>query len=91
MILVINYDLRQPRRDYAKLIEAIKAFDSWCHPLESFWLVDTTRTTGETHSLLAKHVDENDGLFVHRAQKDAAWTGVSKECSDWINNSARRW
>lgn len=30
----ISYDLRK-QKDYAPLIERIKSYGAWCHPLES--------------------------------------------------------
>ena len=41
MIYAVNYDLRQPYRDYSGVFEAIKSCGDWWHFLESTWLVDS--------------------------------------------------
>ena len=39
----INYDLRK-QRNYDALYQKIKSYDDWCHPLESCWIVVTSKT-----------------------------------------------
>ena len=91
MVYALSYDLVQPGRDYTKLFEAIKAIGSWCHPLESFWLVDTLATAKQVADAVIGHMDSNDKVFVIRTHRAAAWQGINPACADWINDAARRW
>jgi hypothetical protein len=81
---LITYDLRAPGRNYQSLHAAIRAYGTWCHALESTWLVVTNASTVDTRDALAKHIDSNDGLLVLKQVNDAAWTGLSDEVSAWL-------
>ena len=39
--IIIEYDLRQPGRDYEALYNAIKSYEAWAHVTESTWLIKT--------------------------------------------------
>jgi hypothetical protein len=83
-VLTISYDLRKPGRNYESLYEGIKALGSWCHALESTWFVDTNKSATDAANMLWKHMDSNDGLFVGRLTKEAAWAGLSDIFSEWL-------
>ncbi len=83
---LIGYDLISPGRDYSRLIEAIKSYGSWCHALESTWLVSTTQSAGQIRDHLRQFIDANDRLFVARLSGEAAWYNLGDERSQWLNN-----
>lgn len=37
----IDYDLRNPGRNYEPLYDAIKSYGQWAHPLDSMWIIET--------------------------------------------------
>lgn len=39
--IIIEYDLRQPGRDYEALYNAIESYEAWAHVTESTWLIKT--------------------------------------------------
>ncbi|MHB1100528.1 MAG: hypothetical protein ACYC1L_00715 [Alphaproteobacteria bacterium] len=82
MIYAINYDLKQPGRDYAGLYDAIKECGAWWHYLGSTWLVDSALNAGDIWNHLAPHVDRNDRMLV---------IGVTKEYQGWLTNDAWEW
>ncbi|MBN4054019.1 hypothetical protein JYT97_03945 [Haliea sp. AH-315-K21] len=79
----INYDLRK-QRDYAALYERIKAYGTWCHPLESTWVIASQQTAEQVRNNLVQVMDSDDGLFVTRLQGEAAWRGLDDSSSKWL-------
>lgn len=82
----INYDLRK-QKDYPSLIERIKSYGTWCHPLESVWIIVTNQTAAQVRDYLATVMDNDDGILVTRLQGEAAWYGLSNEVSQWIQSN----
>jgi hypothetical protein len=84
MIYSINYDLKQPGRDYSGLYEAIKGCGVWWHYLDSTWLTDTALDAAAIWKRLAPYVDGNDWLLVIGVNRDyEGW--LPQEARDWIN------
>lgn len=48
----ISYDLRK-QKDYASLIERINSYGTWCHPLESTWIIITDQTATQVRDVVA--------------------------------------
>ncbi|KHS69945.1 hypothetical protein V6M93_12625 [Pectobacterium brasiliense] len=82
----INYDLRK-QRDYSSLIERIKSYGTWCHPLESAWIIVTDQTAVQIRDNLRAVMDADDGLLVTRLQGEAAWYGLSSKISQWLKDN----
>lgn len=80
----IDYDLRQPGRDYSTLYAAIKSYGNWCRALESHWIVATTTSAAAIRDHLSRYMDANDRLLVTRLSGEAAWMGLSDEVSGWL-------
>ncbi len=81
----INYDLVNPGRNYDDLINAIKSYSAWCHPLESCWLIITEQEPESIRNYLNGYMDANDKILVAKVTAPAAWCNLSKEVSDWIH------
>lgn len=79
----ISYDLRK-QRNYDALYERIKAYGSWCHALESSWVISTSQTATQVRDNLRQAMDGDDGLLVTRLSGEAAWYGLSKDRSAWL-------
>lgn len=85
---MVGYDLNNPGKDYAKLIEAIKSCGSWWHHLDSTWLVQTSQSATQVRDYLRPMQDPNDELLVMNVTKDAsAWAGFNAEGSQWLKNA----
>jgi hypothetical protein len=91
MVHVITYDLRKPGRDYSDLYDAIKSYESWAHPLESVWFVDTQTAPGEVRDYLKQHIDSNDKLFVCRLVHHWASFNLSDKVIEWLKADSRTW
>ncbi|EPA98756.1 hypothetical protein [Pseudomonas sp. G5(2012)] len=83
----ISYDLRK-QRDYLSLYQRIKAYGTWCHALESTWLIVTNQSSVEVRDNLQMALDKDDGLLVTRLQGEGAWVGLSQEVTQWLKNQA---
>ena len=91
MVNLITYDLKQPGRDYATLYEGIKSDGSWAHPVESVWLLDTTRNPGEIRDYLKQFVDSNDILFVIQLHQNWGSNNLLEKIVEWLKSSTRSW
>lgn len=90
MIYAVNYDLKEPDRDYKGLYSAIKGCGDWLHCLDSTWLVDTENTDLDAKGIwkrLEPHVDDNDRVLVIGVTRDYAGQ-LPKKAREWIK--ARR-
>ncbi len=84
LVYQITYDLRK-QRDYQALYYRIKSYQTWCHPLESTWLVATHQTTVQVRDHLLGAIDRDDGLLVTKLSNDAAWFGLPQDATDWLH------
>lgn len=79
---IISYDLRN-HRDYSGLIDWIKTYGTYTKVLESLWVVYTNQSAKEIRDFLLSKIDDDDGIFILRSWKEAAWNNVI--CSnDWL-------
>lgn len=81
----ITYDLRK-QRNYQVLYDRIKAYGTWCRPLESTWVIATNQSAVQVRDNLKAAMDADDGLLVTRLQGDAAWYGIADAQSQWLQN-----
>lgn len=82
----INYDLRQPGRDYKKLHAAIESYGTYYHFLDSAWMIRTTSTAAQIRDHLKQFMDANDALVVMKLTGEAAWFGIPNDGSVWIKD-----
>ncbi len=88
--LMISYDLGVPEdfTDYTKVTDYIKSFDSWAKPLQSQWLVKTTRTTSDVRDALKNITDSNDKILVVDVTGDKwATSHISSKVTDWMKKN----
>lgn len=65
---VVSYDLRREvsSDDYDRMYETLKTAGDYCWPLESFWIIETTRPPSEVIAVLISRgvLDDDDGVVV---------------------------
>lgn len=81
---LIGYDLNKSGQDYTTLIEKIKTLGSWWHCLDSTWIIKSDSTAAAIRDILKPLIDSNDELLVVALTGEAAWTGFSEKCGDWL-------
>lgn len=66
MVYMITYDLNKPGQNYDKLYESIvnTSNGTWCHFLDSTWLICSSLTPSSIVKQLSEHLDGNDKLMV---------------------------
>ena len=86
MILIVNYALRDPLRDYTPFNNAIKTnCVAWWHFLDSTYIVSTGLSADQFATKLLPYILETDSLFVARLHSEQqGW--LPKEAWDWLNN-----
>lgn len=82
--LMVGYDLNKSGQNYDKLIEALKAYGTYWHHLDSTWLIRTSKTCVEVRDQLKALIDSNDELLVAELTGVAAWYGISDSGSAWL-------
>lgn len=83
--ILVGYDLNKQGQNYPKIIEALKAYGTWFHSLDSTWIIKTTESASQVMAKLEKLVDANDELLVIDITGDfATWTGFDQKSSDWL-------
>lgn len=84
-VLQINYDLNK-QKDYPSLFQAIKGFGTWCHPLDSCWLIYTSLDAVAVRDRLLRVMDGDDSILVSTVsvRESAAWSGLKPDVSQWL-------
>jgi hypothetical protein len=85
----IDYDLRK-QRDYKPLIDRIRGYGTYCHALESTWVIATDQTAAQVRDYLYQAMDNDDGLLVTLLADEAAWVGLKPEVSSWLKQQLER-
>ena len=87
--LHISYDLKEPGKNYDRVIEAVKNLGSWAKVHYSFWYVKSDLTAAQARDALIRAIDRNDSVYVVDAtNNDAAWHNTSPKVSEFIRE---RW
>lgn len=86
--ILISYDLRKPGKDYQQVYDCIKRMGHWAKPLESLWIVKTSKNTTQVCDELRQHVDANDKLLVINVTGDAmSWFNMPTDVATWLKTS----
>jgi hypothetical protein len=85
-VFIVTYDLRGETEGqcYHKLIELIKEEGVWACLGGSSYLIVSDHTAVELRDKFKEALDSNDMLYVGCVSAPAAWTGYSKEVTEWI-------
>lgn len=88
-VLLLCYDLQQPRRNHDALWTILGKYPH-CRAAESAWLLDTENTTDNVRDQLSPLLGENDQVCVIRLHCD--WAACQKLlCDDWLTDPVRSW
>lgn len=86
MVYLVSYDLNKSGQNYDGLYSAIKELGSYCHCLDSSWLVETNLNSGQISTFLRQRIDDNDNILIIRVMKDyQGW--LPKEFWDWLDGA----
>ena len=83
---IITYDLKVPGRDYASLYSAIRNSAEWQHPLESVWLVYTSKNANTLYNEIRPSMDNSDLLFIAEIDPIDRQGWMAKSCWEWMNS-----
>ena len=83
-VLLINYELKSPTKNYASFHGAIKQnSNEWWHFMET-WIVTTNLSADQFAKLLYPHMLNTDHLLVVKIQKE--YQGWLPEAAwEWLN------
>ena len=82
----VSYDLHKGR-DYAKIRRGIESLTSnWCKPLESLYIIESSKSAPQVRDFLLNYIDNDDSLFVVETKTPLNWAArnIPKDCADWL-------
>lgn len=86
-VYMLSYDLNSPGQKYDNLYEELKKSSSWCHPLDSTWLIYTNESATQLFERVQPYTDKNDRLLIIKlqpgSQNRSGWT--TQEVWNWLN------
>ena len=87
--ILIAYDIHPAKGErYDDLIKKIQSLGTWCHHLESTWIVKCVHAPGEIRDQLKSHMGGDDQLLVIDISGDTAeWVGVNDAGSRWLKDT----
>jgi len=83
---MVTYDLVN-RKDYSPLIDKIKSYQKWAHPLESVWIIVTNDTAAKIRDDLSAFIGREDSLLIMKTSSGGSWFGLNPAVSEWIKNN----
>lgn len=85
---LITYDLKKRGQDYKSLYDAIKSAsfdDTWCHYLDSTWIIKSNLSVQQVSDKIKQAVDDNDNFIVIEVVKNYhGW--LPREAWDYLSN-----
>lgn len=85
-VYLVAYELKQPREQYNELMRVLKSFDDWAQLLDSIWAIRTDLGAVEVRDRLWEVMDPDDGLFVLKSGREAAWQDVRCD-NQWLKDN----
>ncbi len=75
---LISYDLAKPHLTKHVIAHAIMAVgESWARPLEQTWYVRSEASQEAIESLIARHLESDDGLLIQQVKGEALLANTS--------------
>ncbi|WP_353813856.1 hypothetical protein [Agromyces sp. SYSU T00266] len=82
---LITYDLNKPGARYDDLYEAIKSYGTYCHLVDSTWIVVSNSSAKSVYEKLKPNLDSGDHIFVVDISSQDRYGWLPKNIWDWIN------
>ena len=82
--LLVTYDLDSPGQKHTKVLEKIKAFNSWARLSESSYAVVTSSTPQQVYDQFKPLLDSNDTIWIITLKKPYSGFG-SKKVINWLD------
>lgn len=85
MTYLVSYDLNTPGKNYDALYEAIKdaSNGTWCKPLRSVYIIESSLTSGAIYNRLSPYLDSNDRVLIAEVTSNTYWY-LDKKVSDYL-------
>lgn len=83
-VYIVTYDLFNPEQNYERLLSLIKSEENWARLGGASYLVTSSSSAVELRDKYKQALESKDKLYVGVVTGPAAWTGYTKEVSDWI-------
>ena len=81
---LITYDLNKPGSNYDDLYKLIKGYGTWCHLVDSTWIVISNGTAQSVYDTLKPALDTGDQVFVVDISGQSHYGWLSRDKWDWI-------
>lgn len=86
---IVTYDLNKETKRPAILKDIKDGFGGWAKLSESSYAISTNLSADDVYSLLEKHIDSNDQIYIISLKQP--WQGFGpKQVNEWLNNHLPR-
>jgi hypothetical protein len=85
-VLIVSYDLKATdpsQSNYDRVFEILKGCPSWCHYIDSTWLVLTEESPRSLAERIFPSISAGDRIFVTEMGA-SYWGSLPKEAWEWI-------
>ncbi len=83
---IISYELKQPRASYIDFSTEIKSYRANRQIFDHAWAVVTDDSAADIRDRLWELLDPDDGIFVLKSSREAAWQDVRCE-NQWLRDN----
>lgn len=83
MTYLISYESNEMLHDYTEVMEAIKSFGNYQHPMSTLWFVRTDLTADSIYQKIKPLLREKDHIFVTKIS--------ANNCQGWLAKSFWQW
>ena len=86
-ILLVTYDIKKSDMNYKSLYDILKSANSWCHHLDSTWLIKTSESIEYWYDTIQKVIDPKDYFIIIDITEQAKQGWMPKETWKWFENN----
>lgn len=82
---IISFDLISPGQDYQAVYDYIERYNDWIKPLQTFYLVHTSKSAGDIRDEIKSITDSNDKTIVIKVNTSSWATHKLPKTAEWLN------
>lgn len=83
---LITYNLKTTNWNYTPFFNALKNIGPWWHYLDSTWIIKTSFSSQQIHSILGPHLPQADHILIVEIIPETRFGWLSQDAWNWIDN-----
>jgi len=85
-VYLVTYNLKSPGKDYSAFFRELKVTGTWCHYIDSTWLIVSTEKPSEAYDRVARHLVKGDRILIIEVTSNY-WGFLPKKAWDWVKRN----